>query len=340
MSRGSCARTRRNSVAASSSRAGAHQHDAEVVAGRRVLRIDDQRPLELPHRFARQALVAIQEPEIVVDLRIELVAREQRAIARLRRGEVAGAMVIERQLEQFGRRDVRSPRGRGPAPSKGLRPAAAAARTGRRAARLAGRPAGTRGLAGRLIDGRPRRRQRPDQAAAGGGGTVRPPAESTAAAPRPRARAARTGAGRRLPRADRLLRPPRRLARPQPPRHADREHDAAPPARAAAWPGWVRASSGSRASPGPRRRARSAPRCSAAPRARAWRRSESKSRLMRGAVDHASEQPRRLLAHPREHRRPRRRQIEARARHGAPSPASRAGPVPSRRRAARDRRAD
>ena len=53
---------------------GAHQDDAEIVPRRRVLRIDDQRALELADRFGDEPLVAIEQAEVVVDLRIELVA--------------------------------------------------------------------------------------------------------------------------------------------------------------------------------------------------------------------------------------------------------------------------
>ena len=74
----------------------AHQHDAEIVARRRVLRVDDQGPLKLPNGFTREPSVSIQETQVVVDLRIELVAREQRPIVGLRRAEIAGAMVIQR----------------------------------------------------------------------------------------------------------------------------------------------------------------------------------------------------------------------------------------------------
>ena len=75
------------------------QRDTVVVVGPAVPRLDDDGALQLACRFLEQTLFLVEQPEIVVRLRVQIVPVEQGTVVLERVLEVARPMVVERALE-------------------------------------------------------------------------------------------------------------------------------------------------------------------------------------------------------------------------------------------------
>ena len=71
-------------------------------------RIDRDDALELARRFVEQPLAEIQVAEIVVRLDVHLVALQHRPVVQQRLLEIAGALVVERELELVWRAEARA----------------------------------------------------------------------------------------------------------------------------------------------------------------------------------------------------------------------------------------
>ena len=67
-----------------------------------VLRIDRDHALELARRLVEQSLAEIEVAEVVVRLDVHLVALQRRPVVHQRLLEIAGALVVQRQLEIVG----------------------------------------------------------------------------------------------------------------------------------------------------------------------------------------------------------------------------------------------